>query len=71
MIRKTLPAMIRDLLTTGDLTSRQQNADWIRSLVDGYCPPSLDDLAELIYIATGVRVEDADLAEALQATGGR
>jgi hypothetical protein len=36
MNRQTLPAMIRDLLTTGDAESRAANAAWLRSLIDTY-----------------------------------
>lgn len=54
----TLPGMIRDLLTTGDADSRQQNADWIRALVDAYVPQQErcpDDLAEVAILMDEAR----------------
>lgn len=38
MNRQTLPGMIRDLLTTGDLDSRVENLNWLREVVAQHSP---------------------------------
>jgi ParB-like chromosome segregation protein Spo0J len=38
MNRQTLPGMIRDLLTTGDLDSRVENLNWLRSEIAKHSP---------------------------------
>ena len=42
MNRQTLPGMIRDLLTTGDLASRVDNLNWLREVIAEHSPFSTE-----------------------------
>lgn len=60
MNRQTLPGMIRDLLTTGDESSRLANLELIVEVAQRYAPPGVtvtvatDDARALEYLMTGV-----------------
>jgi ParB-like chromosome segregation protein Spo0J len=59
MNRQSLPGMIRDLLTTGDLDSRVDNLNWLRSVIASHSPFAGEPVDHVRWVkADDVRAND-------------